>query len=866
MPLPPGTKLGPYEIVSTLGAGGMGEVYRARDTRLGREVAIKILPASFAADVERLRRFEQEARAIAALNHPNIVALYDIGQYGETHCIVSELLEGETLREVLRRGLPSHRKAVDYAIQIAHGLAAAHEKDIAHRDLKPDNIFITRDGRVKLLDFGLAKSVKPTAQGSQTSLATMTSTAPETDAGTVVGTAGYMSPEQVRGAAVDCRTDIFSFGSVLYEMLSGTRAFQRETTAETMTAILKEEPPELMESGHEIPPALDRIVRHCLEKAPEQRFQAARDLAFDLESLSTLTPSGGVSAAQVKEHRRWLLYAAVAALAVVAAAIGWKLSSVMRPARNPEFHQLTYRRGTLAGDARFTPDGKGIIYTAAWDGPQPELYTVAADGMGGHALGIRDARLLAISRRGEILVALAPTPLTNFLMPGTLARTMDGSGAPKPEIDNVEAADFAPNGTDLAIVRFTPSDFMCQVEYPIGKVLQRGRFIANLRFSPNGQYLAFITHDNNTDDRGRSVILRSSNGERVAQSPLYESAQGLAWTASGDEVWTTSPLESGEVHALSISGKSRTALAVPGRLHLQDIAGDGRLLAQQGISRRGIVVNSNHGEAVRDLSWLDFSYLRALSGDGKTILFEEEGSTTQGYMAYIRNVDGSPAVALGPGYALALSRDKRWALTQRLTEPTQAIWLVPVGAGEARRISPPTLEPLIAANFLSDGKRVLYMAREPGHGNRTWLQDLDSDTPKPITAEGVFGFLLSPDDRWLLLATRRRQIVPGLPQPGIVEIAGGEPREIAGLHPDDFILGWTSDDQLYVGTAHPERGNFHIEKLNPVTGARTPFRDLYGPSITGVLPDLPIFTPDGATLAFDYRLRVSDLYVISGVR
>ena len=866
MPLTLATKLGPYEILSSLGAGGMGEVYRARDTRLGRDIAIKVLPVSFAADPERLRRFDQEARAIAALNHPNILAIFDLGQQGDTHYQVSELLDGETLRDALRRGIPSHRKAVDYAIQIAHGLAAAHEKGIAHRDLKPDNIFITREGRIKILDFGLAKPVKPAPRGSQTGLATMTSSAPATDVGTVVGTAGYMSPEQVRGAAVDCRTDIFSFGSVLYEMLSGTRAFHRETTAETMTAILKEDPPELMESGHHIPPGLDRIVRHCLEKTPDQRFQSARDLAFDLESLSTLTGSGSVSAAKARDQRRWVSFAVVTALILAAAALSWKLSSVLRPAHNPQFHQLTYRRGFLVGEARITPDGKDVIYTAAWDGPLPEIYTVAADGMGGHALGIQDARLLAVSKRGEMAVALAPRPISNFLVPGSLARTMDGSGAPKPEIEDVEAADFAPNGTDLAIVRLVRSDFMCQVEYPIGKVLLRDRFIANLRFSPNGQYLAFITHDNNSDDRGRVVILRVSNGERVAQSPLYESAQGLAWITSGDEVWTTSPLESGEVHALSLKGKSRTVLTVPGRLHLHDIAADGRLLVQQGLARRGIVVSSNQGEVVRDVSWLDFSYLRAVSPDGKTILFEEEGSTTGSYMAYIRNVDGAPAVALGPGYALALSRDKRWALTQRLTQPTQEIWLVPIGAGEARRMSPPTLEPQIAASFLSDGKRVLYIAREPGHGNRTWLQDVDSDTPKPITEEGIFGFLLSPDDRWLLLATLARQALPGLPQPGILPLAGGEPVPITGLRPDDLLLGWSSDDQLYVGSRNARRGAFHVEKLNPLTGARTSFRDLYGPPISGILPDLPVFTPDGETFAFDYRMRLADLYVMSGVQ
>src|SRR5215469_10560059 len=244
MPLAPGTKLGPYELVSLIGAGGMGEVYRARDQRLGRDVAVKILPASFAADPDRLRRFEHEARAIAALNHPNILGVHDIGQQNGTPFIVCELLEGESLHAVLSRGSLSHRRAIDYSIQVAQGLAAAHSKDIAHRDLKPDNIFVTREGRVKILDFGLAKNVN--GAGHE---ATMTSGEPATGIGTVVGTAGYMSPEQVRGATVDCRTDIFSFGAMLYEMLTGVRAFKRDTTAERMTAILHDDPPEAPPDG-----------------------------------------------------------------------------------------------------------------------------------------------------------------------------------------------------------------------------------------------------------------------------------------------------------------------------------------------------------------------------------------------------------------------------------------------------------------------------------------------------------------------------------------------------------------------------------------------------------------------------------------
>src|ERR1700682_6507637 len=264
-----GTKLGPYEIVSLLGAGGMGEVYRARDSRLRRDVAIKVLPHALSLDADRMRRFEQEALATAALNHPNILAVFDIGTSEGSPYVVSELLEGETLRERLRSGAIAVRKTLDYAMQIAHGLAAAHEKGIVHRDLKPDNLFVTKDGRVKILDFGLAKLTQPDS-GSQTSMATVTHGAPEgTEAGVVMGTAGYMSPEQVRGSPVDPRSDIFSFGAILYEMLSGKRAFHGDTPADTMSAILREDPPELAETNRNVSPALERIVHHCLEKNPE---------------------------------------------------------------------------------------------------------------------------------------------------------------------------------------------------------------------------------------------------------------------------------------------------------------------------------------------------------------------------------------------------------------------------------------------------------------------------------------------------------------------------------------------------------------------------------------------------------------------
>ncbi|HEY7575344.1 MAG TPA: serine/threonine-protein kinase, partial [Thermoanaerobaculia bacterium] len=364
MALAAGTKLGPYEIVGIVGAGGMGEVYRARDERLKRDVAIKVLPASYSSDPDRLRRFEQEAQSAGGLNHPNITAVHDLGTHDGAPYIVTELLEGETLRARLSGGALSPRKAIDYAVQIAKGLAAAHEKGIVHRDLKPENVFLTSDGRVKILDFGLAKLTQSeTASGAQTNLPTAAGTEP----GVVMGTLGYMSPEQVKGKPADGRSDIFSFGAILYEMLSGARAFHRDSAAETMSAILREEPPDLSATNRSIPPGLERIVRHCLEKNPEERFFSARDVAFDLEALSehsgpSVGPASGPVAAAaspaVGKRPSWaLLVAAVAATALLIGA--WAFFAIRKAGERPppSFRQLTFRRGAILS-ARFAPDGQ----------------------------------------------------------------------------------------------------------------------------------------------------------------------------------------------------------------------------------------------------------------------------------------------------------------------------------------------------------------------------------------------------------------------------------------------------------------------------------------------------------------------------
>jgi serine/threonine protein kinase len=360
--LTPGTKLGEYEVKSLVGSGGMGEVYRAHDSRLGRDVAIKVLPSSLSANSGRLRRFEQEARAAAALNHPNILAVHQMGTYEGAPYLVSELLEGGTLREQIQRGRLSVRKAIDYSVQIARGLSAAHEKGIVHRDLKPENLFVTKDGRVKILDFGLAKLTQPQSSSEQ-SAPTLTES---TEAGVVMGTVGYMAPEQVRGQTADYRADIFAYGAILYEMLAGKRAFQKATSADTMSAILNEDPPGISQISTNIPPALHQVVHRCLEKNPEQRFQSASDLAFALDALSDTSSSAGAHS----NNEPWRISKLWAAAAVLAAVVAVGLVLRFRAPRHPEpKHELVERQLTAnppestVSSAAISRDGKYLAYT-----------------------------------------------------------------------------------------------------------------------------------------------------------------------------------------------------------------------------------------------------------------------------------------------------------------------------------------------------------------------------------------------------------------------------------------------------------------------------------------------------------------------
>jgi eukaryotic-like serine/threonine-protein kinase len=845
----------------------MGEVYRARDTRLDRIVAIKVLPGSFSADPDRLRRFEQEARSVAALNHPNILAVHDIGTYDSAPYMVCELLEGETLRERLLGGALSPKKAVEIATQIALGLAAAHEKGIVHRDLKPENIFLTKDGRVKILDFGLAKIARG-GSDANAAVRTLTSAAISlTEDGHVLGTAGYMSPEQVRGVAVDHRSDFFTFGAILFEMLSGKRAFRRDTAAETMTAILKEDPPELTETNRSVSPALERIVRHCLEKNPDQRFQSARDLAFNLEALSQYSSSsvGAIAKPTAVQQARRFQWLIVLTLLALAAGLGYIFGHKAKTSSEVTYHQLTFRKGTVLS-ARFAPDNRTIIYSAAWSGRDPELFSTRQDSIESRPIGLNQVDLLGISPNGEMAISLKPTGLPGFFGTlGMLGRTpLTGGTAPREMLENVEWADWSPDGSNLLVVRTVDNEN--RIEYPVGKVVFKvttPAWISHPRISRDGKRIAFCQHVQRGDDRGSVTVIDSDGGDNAKSFGNFASLYGLGWSPNDDEVWFTADPAvttiARRLMAVTLSGKFRLLAAAPGDLTLHDVSADGTAIISIDDRERKIFFSDFKNTQEKELTWLDRAVLSGLSPDGKQVLFHEggKGGGPRGTI-FLRQTDGSPAVRLGDGYSIALSLDQKWVLAYTPGTPSRH-WLIPTGAGEASELKLTAIENVVAMGFAADSRRIVFFANEPGHKARVYLFDPTTGKLQPLTPEGVRGFI-SPDGKFL--AVRGNESAPEL-----LSVETGSPiREMKGFQEPDRLIQVTPDGAdafvaNYKGlTATIYR--IHLDNGDRQLVETLEMRDPTGGfGITRVLT-----TPDGQYFAYNTLRQLSELYLLQGLR
>jgi Tol biopolymer transport system component len=840
-------------------------VYRARDTRLDRTVAIKVLPESFSSDPDRLRRFEQEARAVAALNHPNIMGIYDVGSEAGVHYLVSELLEGESLRDKLSEGALGARRAAEYALQVAHGLAAAHEKGIVHRDLKPENVFVARDGRVKILDFGLAKLTAAASSGGKGAAPgdIMTSPGGETAAGIVLGTVEYMSPEQVRGQAVDHRSDIFALGAMLYEMLTGERAFHRETAAETMTAILKDDVPEFSDPGHRVPPGLERIVRRCLEKTPEQRFQSASDLGFALEAvsgISTSSPVAPITATGGWWGRKWFMPLGIAALVLalcVSIYFAWR-NAGRGVNSTVSYKQMSYRPQTIFR-AAFAPDGKTIVFSAAYEGAVPALYIIQPEYPEAKATGLTGVQLLSVSRRGELAVLTHAIYIAHRLFHGTLARMPLGGGAPREILENVEEADWTPDGSDLAIIREV--DGKSRLEYPVGKILyQTAGYVSDLRFSPKGDRIAFMDHPSRYDDRGLVAVVDLA-GKKTDLAGGFWGMEGLAWSKDGDEVFFSASVGGNnyQPRGVTLSGKQRLVLPAAGSLVVFDISPDGHWLVERQDYITVVVAKDPASGRERDLSWLDYSSEPNISEDGRTLTFDEESSATgSNYSVCLRKTDGSPVVVLGEGANGGASPDGRWVAGIVFTTPPK-LMLYPTGAGEARMMERSSLENYATPDWFPDNKRLLVCGNEPGRATRCYVQELAGGAPQPITPEGTTQGWVSPDGKLILGRTGAGEFF-------LYPVGNGEPRPVPHVGRDDKLIRWGADGRSLL-VFHENELPARVEKVDLESGRRTLLQELAPADRSGVTSIGAVsMSGDGKWYAYSYNRDASQLFTVEGVK
>jgi Tol biopolymer transport system component/predicted Ser/Thr protein kinase len=823
----------------------MGEVYRARDTRLSREVAIKVLPEEVAGDRGRLSRFEKEARAASALNHPNIVTIYDMGSADSTFYIAMERVEGSTLRELLVGGPLPTKKLLQIATQIAEGLAKAHEAGIVHRDLKPENVMVTKDGLVKILDFGLAK-LSRTASGSDDgpNLPTETRTSP----GVVVGTASYMSPEQASGEAVDFRSDQFAFGSILYEMATGRRTFQKKTGVDTLAAILNDEPEAIGGINPFTPAPLRWIVERCHGKAPEDRYASTRDLARELASLrdhlSEASASGALAVVPGSRRlfRSWQIPAALALLT------GLAIGVALRPSRQelPRYTRLTFNRGQVL-NARFAPDGQTIVYGGRFEDKPMQLFSTRADSGESTALALPSANILSISASGKMAIALDGTP------PGqcTLAEVSLAGGAPRQILTGISLyADWSPDGKLLAVVRDL-SDLEC----PPGHVLYErpGDGVVLPRFSPDGKSIAFVS--GSAEDRIMVVDVATKKARVLSRGWQY--AAGLAWHPKTGEVWFTARELAGAdtffpIYAVSPNGRRRLVARAPGNLFIDDISREGRVLFTDNDYTSSMRCLPPGSSREIDLSWLDFSGSADLSDDGSAVLFDEiAGAFGVKGGVYLRKTDRSPAVRLGEGKAAALSPDGKWALS--ISPKADRLVLLPTGAGESRTLGGTGLE-YGGARFFPGGKQILFSAMPSGHPARLYVQDLAGGDPRPLTPEGFEIGPVSPDGKWIALRDRENRVV-------LYPVGGGEPRTVSGIGTDEKVLRWdATGEALFVMKAGPP---VRIDRLAVASGRREFWKEL--PAGGGDLESVQL-TPDGKFYVYTSATVLSHLWIADGLR
>jgi Tol biopolymer transport system component len=860
MALEPGTRIGPYEITGMLGAGGMGVVLRATDTELKREVALKMLPASFADDAKSVARFEREAQALAALDHYSIGRIFGLARSSECTALVMELVEGPTLAELIAQGPLPVEQCLDIARQIASALEAAHERGIVHRDLKPANIKLRSDGVVKVLDFGIAKIIDPEVHEFTGS----TPATPDlTEVGKVLGTAGYMSPEQARGKLVDKRADIWAFGAVFFELLTGQPAFPGEDPTVMVASVLKSEP--AWSELPTLPAQVEAFLRQCLAKDPKARVHDIADVRLALEGAYRWSqPDAGSGKALQRGRVAWLgAIAAVAALAVLATLF---LAPDVEEQKPTSVRRVTFNSGTTGG-ARFTSDGQ-IVYAASWDGDAYRVFTTRLDSFQSRQLpDIPPADLLAVSATGIAALSLDRRSGTGWFPTGSLARVDLGGGSPRPpEADGILAADFGPEGELAAVVRYSGSD--TALEFPPGTVVRQANLIAGPRVSRDGEQICFA------EDWGRLGIADRGESARVLVDGLPRIGS-CAFSPDGTEVWFINAPTRGthtRLEAVRTDGSGRRVLeSFTGYAQLRDVAADGKVLIAAGSLEFSVRGESAGNERERNLAVFDASRLTFLNASGTAVLISDnsEGAASGGGV-FLQSMGSQAPVQIGPGLGIALTPDGETiampgeaanVLTLRSTVDAQTR-NVPLDVSIAYAATNnfgTQLTPYLYPDFSDDGSRLLLPLTVDASGTaRAYVVDINDGSQYPVTPAGVVGPVVLSGDGRSVAGIEDGRIV-------IYDVDTGDSRPAAGSPEPGRLMRWSNDEEfVYVMELQPAGGRLFRRSL--ITGERTFMREIFAPDQSAVSRFEPWVSRDGESYAYSLDRGLLSLYVLENIR